>query len=429
MEAFVIEGGQVLQGEIEVHGAKNAALPILAATILVRGEMELVDVPDLLDVRVMIDILKALGVQVRREAHRLYVNTETLDTNIVPEHLMSQMRSSIFLLGPLVSRTGEAVLSYPGGCSIGQRPIDMHISSLRKMGVTIHEYGGTLVAEAHRLRGAHIVLDFPSVGTTENILMAAVFAEGRTIITNAAREPEIQDLARFLTSLGARIQGAGTHRIVIEGVARPAHVRLTHRVIPDRIEAGTFLAAGAMTGGDIFIRGVVLEHMEAVIEAFQQSGTYVSPDQAGLRVIGKRPILALHKVMTSPHPGFPTDMQAQLMAHLTLAQGTSIIVETVFDGRFRHVPELVKMGADIVVDYHTAVIRGVQHLEGARVKATDLRAGAALVLAGLVAHGTTMVLHPHHIDRGYEKLEVSLASLGARISRERVASTLQGERS
>ena len=426
MEAFVIEGGAVLGGKVQVHGAKNAVLPILAASLLVRGEIELVDVPDLLDVRVMIDILTALGIEVEREGHTLYVNTDPLETNIVPEHLMSQMRSSIFLLGPLVSRTGEAVLSYPGGCSIGNRPIDMHINSLRKMGVTIHEYGGTLVAEAARLRGAHIVLDFPSVGTTENILMAAAFAEGKTIITNAAREPEIQDLARFLTAIGARIQGAGTHRIMIEGVPRPTHVRVTHRVMPDRIVAGTFVAASAMTGGDILICGAALEHMEAVIEAFQKSGADISHDQGGLRVKGKRPIRALHKVMTSPHPGFPTDMQAQLMAHLALAEGTSVMVETVFDGRFRHVPELIKMGADIVVDYHTAVIRGVSRLSGARVKATDLRAGAALVLAGLAAHGTTTVMAPHHIDRGYEKLEESLAAIGARITRERVASTLHG---
>ncbi|MBE3596277.1 MAG: UDP-N-acetylglucosamine 1-carboxyvinyltransferase [Hydrogenibacillus sp.] len=416
MESFVIEGGARLSGAVGVHGAKNAALPIMAATLLTGGTYVLENVPDLLDIRTMIDILAALGVQVRRQGERLFIDTSTLSSNVVPELLMSQMRSSIFLMGPLVARTGEAVLGYPGGCAIGSRPIDLHIEGLQKLNVNIHEYGGTILCRAPKLKGSTIVLDYPSVGATENIMMAAVLAEGTTRIVNAAREPEIQDLERFLNAMGARVRGAGTHAIVIEGVGA-LHPVERYRIIPDRIVAGTYLAAAAMTEGDVWIENVIPEHLEAVIDVVHKTGARIDVYADRLHVKGVRPYRAVHKLSTSPHPGFPTDMQPQLVAYLTMAEGTSVVMETVFDGRFRHIPELVKMGANIVVDYHTVVIRGPARLVGARVKATDLRAGASLVMAGLAAEGMTIVDGAHHVDRGYSDLETALCGLGARIER------------
>ncbi|CAM3414512.1 UDP-N-acetylglucosamine 1-carboxyvinyltransferase [Hydrogenibacillus schlegelii] len=416
MESFVIEGGVRLSGTVRVHGAKNAALPILAATLLADGLFVLENVPDLLDIRSMEEILMALGVRVKREGEMLVVDARGLRSNVVPEALMSRMRSSIFLMGPLLARTGEAVLGYPGGCAIGTRPIDLHLEGLKKLGAVIHEYGGTILARAPRLEGTTIVLDYPSVGATENLMMAAALARGTTRIVNAAREPEIQELERFLNAMGARIRGAGTHAIVIEGVER-LHPPRPHRVIPDRIVAGTLLAAAAITEGRIVLEDVIPEHLEAVIDAFRKTGARIEVAPDRIAVEGVRPYRAIHRLSTSPHPGFPTDMQPQLLAYLTQAEGTSVLVETVFDGRFRHVPELVKMGADIVVDYHTAVIRGPRRLVGARVRATDLRAGAALVLAGLAAEGVTIVEGAVHIDRGYHRLEETFAALGARIVR------------
>lgn len=418
MDTLVIQGGRPLEGRVRVQGSKNAALPILAALVLADGEMVIDRVPRLLDISVMIQILQSLGVSAKEEGNRLILNTHFLSSNEIPEELMGQMRSSIFLMGPLLGRTGEVILSRPGGCDIGTRRIDLHIDGLRRLGVQFEEKSGNIYGKAKRLHGAKIVLDYPSVGATENIMMAAVHAKGVTRIINAAREPEVQDLQNFLNHMGARITGAGSNMIEIEGVdhLRPA----SYRVIPDRIVAGTLIAASAITGGRILLEEVVPDHLEAVIEAFRRTGTEIFGNENMLEIRGKKLLLPLEKVTTSPHPGFPTDMQPQMMAYLSLAQGTSIITETVFDGRFRHVEELLRMGANIYTDFHTAIIRGVKKLQGARVRATDLRAGAALVLAGLAAEGCTTVENVHHIDRGYEGIEEILRSMGADIQRKKI---------
>lgn len=417
MDTLVIEGRHPLEGKIRVHGSKNAALPILAATILAEGEQLIEDVPQLLDIQVMLEILTALGAKCQQVDNMVSINTAHLTTAKVPESLMGQMRSSIFLIGPLIARCGEAIVYRPGGCAIGSRRIDLHFDGLRKLGVEIEEREGIIYCRAHRLIGATVVLDYPSVGATENIMMAATKAIGTTRIINAAREPEIEDLQHFLNRMGAKVSGAGSNEIVIEGVERllPSN----HRVIPDRIVAGTIMAAAAITGGDIALCGIIPSHLEAISDVFARSGAEISYANDMLRIIGKNRPKAIDKITTSPHPGFPTDMQPQLMAYLTIAEGTSIITETVFDGRFRHVDELQRLGAQIYVDYHTAIIRGIPKLSGARVEATDLRAGAALILAGIAAEGRTVIEKAHHIDRGYEHVEKMFTKIGAKIERIR----------
>jgi UDP-N-acetylglucosamine 1-carboxyvinyltransferase len=415
LDTFSIRGGTPLYGELHIQGAKNAALPILAATVLAGGSYTLYDVPHLLDIEVMLKILNSLGVRCEHKNSTVHVDTSNLTSCFVPHDLMGQMRSSIFLMGPMLARCGEIILSRPGGCAIGERRINLHYKGLEALGATIIEEEGFIRCQAAQLKGNSIFLDYPSVGATENIMMAAVRAEGETIIYNAAREPEIIDLQNFLNQLGARIRGAGTDTIVISGTQYlyPAE----YRIIPDRIVAGTIILASAITRGEVTLSNVEPKHLISLLDLTGQSGVEIESTHDIMKVKTKRNYRAIDRIVTAPYPGFPTDMQAQMMAFLSLADGCSIMKETVFEGRFRHVTELNRLGADIQIDLNTAFIRGVSKLSGTTVEATDLRAGAALILAGLAAEGETKVTGAHHIDRGYDAIEHQLASLGAQITR------------
>ncbi|OPG16220.1 UDP-N-acetylglucosamine 1-carboxyvinyltransferase [Ferroacidibacillus organovorans] len=417
MERLVIEGGRRLAGSLRVHGSKNAALPILAAVTMADEETLIRDVPNLEDIHVMLDILRSVGAKVRYVDHQVYIDPTSIETTVIPDHLMSQMRSSIFLMGPLLARFGTVRISKPGGCSIGSRPIDFHLKGLEQLGAEVIDRHGYIECRANRLRGGAIFLDFPSVGATENLMMAACLAEGETVIGNAAREPEIRDLAAFLTTLGARISGAGDDTIVIEGVRRLHGGQFD--VSPDRIVTGTLLIAGAVTGGHVVLTNVRPSDSTAVIMKLREAGVQISASRDILEVRESSELRAIDRVQTAPFPGFPTDLQAPLMALLSMAKGTSIVSETVFEDRFRHVPELLRMGASIKVDLRTAFVRGVKELSGAPVSATDLRAGAALVVAGLAASGSTVIDRVFHIDRGYESIELQLRALGAEIIRVR----------
>ena len=417
MERLIIEGGRPLEGSVEVHGAKNAALPLLAGTVLSAGDCVFDGVPQLVDVAVMLEILEQLGAQVRREGGTLTIAGGNVDRGEVSEGLVRRMRSSIFLMGPLLARLGRVVLSYPGGCAIGPRPIDLHLAGLAAMGARIHEDHGYIHARADRLMGADIHLDFPSVGATENLMMAASLARGTTWIRNAAREPELVDLANFLNAMGARVQGAGSDCVRVEGVRELGGVR--HRPIPDRIEAGTLLAAAAITGGEVCLHRVRPEHLTAVTAKLRKIGAAVEEAGDGMRLRGPvRPRAT--NLRTLPYPGFPTDLQPQMVALLSLAEGTSLITENIFENRFGHVEELRRMGAQLTTEGRSLTAQGVERLSGARVVATDLRSGAALVLAGLAAQGRTVVEGVDHVDRGYQALEETLVRLGARIRRERL---------
>lgn len=415
MEKLVIEGGRPLQGAVRIEGAKNAALPILAASILAEGPVTIDNVPDLLDIHVMLDILRSLGAEASLTGRLARVDAANVSVAEIPETLMSKMRSSIFLMGPLLARFGEVTIYQPGGCAIGERKIDLHLNGLKALGAAVTEIENKVVCVAKRLKGADIVLDFPSVGATENLMMAAVTAEGITTITNAAREPEIADLQLFLNRMGAKIIGAGTDTITIEGVKRLSTCE--HRVIPDRIVTGTLMVASAATRGSVTLEGVVPGHLTSVIHALRRAGVQIAIDDDIMNVIGVGRPRAVERIVTSPYPSFPTDLQAQMMVLLSLADGLSVMKETVFEGRFKHVNELSVMGADIRVDLNSAFIRGVPRLYGATVEATDLRAGAALVIAGLAATGQTVIEQIHHIDRGYESIETTFRRLGARIER------------
>lgn len=417
MERLVIDGGERLSGSIRVHGSKNAALPVLAAVTMVDGESVLQDVPGLDDVQVMLDILRSLGATVSQSGRTVTVAADGIETTDVPEHLMRQMRSSIFLLGPLLTRFGSVRVSKPGGCTIGTRPIDQHLKGLALLGAEIVESHGYIECKATRLRGTTVFLDLPSVGATENLMMAACLAEGETVIGNAAREPEIRDLAAFLNQCGARIEGAGEDTICIQGVSR-LQAR-EHQIAPDRVVAGTLLLAGAITRGHVQLTNVRPADLTAVITKLRETGVQVTVSRDILEVKHKGALVAVDRLQTAPFPGFPTDLQAPFMALLTLAQGTSVVSETIFEDRFKHVSELQRMGASIKVDLRTAFVRGVKELSGAAVEATDLRAGAALVLAGLAAQGPTVIDRIYHIDRGYEAIENQLRDLGARIVRTR----------
>lgn len=417
MERLVIEGGERLTGSLRVHGSKNTALPILAAVVMADGETVLHDVPNLDDIHVMLDILRSLGARVTYDNGNVTVDPRTIHTTDVPEHLMRLMRSSIFLMGPLLSRFGSVRVSKPGGCSIGSRPIDFHLKGLELLGAEISDRHGYIECQADRLRGATIFLDYPSVGATENLMMAAALADGETVIGNAAREPEIRNLAEFLVKLGARIRGVGEDTITIEGV--PRLTSCDFAVSPDRVVAGTLMLAAAVTGGAVQLRNVRTADLTAVITKLRETGVQVMTAHDILDVKRTGALRSVDRIQTAPFPGFPTDLQAPFMSLLTLANGISVISETVFEDRFQHVSELQRMGAAIKVDLRSAFVRGVKELSGAVVEATDLRAGAALVLAGLAAEGTTVVERIHHIDRGYEALERQLQVLGARISRVR----------
>ncbi|MDR6224796.1 UDP-N-acetylglucosamine 1-carboxyvinyltransferase [Desmospora profundinema] len=415
MEQFVIKGGKPLYGTVRVQGAKNSALPILAATLLVEGIHEIRDVPHLSDIAVMNEILKSLGVKMRWDGNTVKLETSTLKSSRIPEILMRQMRSSIFLMGPLLSRLGEVSITRPGGCAIGARPIDLHLQGLEALGGMVEDDGESIRCTASQLKGAHIRLALPSVGATENIMMAAVCADGETTIRNAAREPEILDLQRFLNRMGADVRGAGTETITIRGVKRLHSV--SYEVIPDRIVAGTLAIAAAVTGGEVLLTHVMPDHMTSTIELLKKTGAQLKSEGDALWVRGGGRLSAVGGVVTQPYPGFPTDMQPQVMALLSVTEGKSTIQEGIFDGRFKHVHELIRMGARLTVRNNRVEIEGVPHLRGAVVEATDLRAGAALVIAGLAAKGTTHVRGLAHIDRGYERLEQTLFQLGGQIQR------------
>ncbi len=415
MDKIVIKGGARLRGEVRVSGAKNAALPILASSLLATARSTYRNVPELGDVRTMKRLLGDLGAVVEGGGVT-HVDTSHITKLEAPYELVKTMRASALVLGPLVARHGEARVSLPGGCAIGARPIDQHLKGLAAMGARVELEHGVVRARARRLRGATIVFDVITVTGTENLMMAAVLAKGRTSLENAACEPEVEELARVLNKMGARVQGAGTPVINIEGVDEVHPV--DHAIIPDRIEAGTLMVAAALTRGNVLIRDVQTEHLEAVMAKLRAAGVELSVEENGVRVRGHDDIKPAD-IATRPHPGFPTDMQAQFMVLMTRAKGQSVLTENIFENRYMHVPELGRMGADIVIEGRTAVVRGPTKLKGAKVMATDLRASACLVLAGLIAEGTTEVSRVYHLDRGYERLDRKLRALGANIRRAR----------
>ncbi|WP_434577997.1 UDP-N-acetylglucosamine 1-carboxyvinyltransferase [Thermoanaerobacterium thermosaccharolyticum] len=410
---IIVENSPALRGTVKISGAKNSVLPIIAASLLSYGEVFIDDVPELKDVNVMIELIKFLGAHCTFKNGKLKINVDIKDVE-APYELVKKMRASFLVMGPILAKLGHAKISLPGGCAIGIRPIDLHLKGFQTLGAQIDIGHGYVEARAKRLVGKKVYLDFPSVGATENIMMAAVFADGITTIENAAEEPEVVDLANFLNKMGANIKGAGTDTIRIEGVKELKGTE--HTVIPDRIEAGTYMVAAAMTGGDVLIENVIVDHIKPIIAKLTECGIDVFEEGTGVRVKGMRNYKAVD-VKTLPYPGFPTDMQAQMMAMMAGAKGTSVIIETVFENRFMHVDELKRMGADIKIEGRTAVVTGIDHLSGAEVKATDLRAGAALILAGLIAEGKTIINDVHHIDRGYVNIEEKLKNLGAIIYR------------
>lgn len=416
MEKLVIHGGKPLMGTVRVSGAKNAVLPIIVASMLGTTKSTLTEIPKLDDVHTVCDVIESLGVHIENpQKGVLEIDASNLSSTSAPYDLVRRMRASFLVMGPLLARKGRAKISLPGGCSIGARPIDLHLKAFEAMGAVINLENGDIEATVpNGLKGAQIYLDFPSVGATENILMAASLAEGKTVLENAAEEPEIVDLATYLNSMGANIRGAGTNVIRIEGVKELRGA--AHSVIPDRIEAGTFMIGAAMSGGDVFVENALSEHLKPVVAKLKEVGAEVIEDIDGIRVIGHLPMRPAD-VKTLPYPGFPTDMQAQFMALATICQGTSVITETVFENRFMHVDEFKRMGAKIRIEGRSAIVEGVPKLKGAAVNATDLRAGAALVLAGLVAEGETEVGYLYHIDRGYDNLVLKLQRLGADIVR------------
>ncbi|MCX8117816.1 MAG: UDP-N-acetylglucosamine 1-carboxyvinyltransferase [Desulfobacterota bacterium] len=414
MDKIVIQGGERLIGEVEISGSKNASLPIFAATLLTEGESRLYNVPKLRDIVTIGKVLQNLGVKVIEEDGVYRVDATEITNDEAPYDLVKTMRASILVLGPLLARRRKARVSLPGGCAIGARPINLHLMGLEAMGAKIDLRRGYVEAEADRLRGATITFDTVTVTGTENLMMAATLAEGKTVLRNAAMEPEVVDLAHFLRKMGAKIEGAGTAVIEIEGVEglHPAE----HTVISDRIEAGTLMVAAGLTRGHIKLLRCPIHHMEIVVHKLRETGMEIEPEADGVRVVGTRRIRSAD-IKTQPYPGFPTDMQAQFMSLMSLARGLSVITETIFENRFIHVNELQRMGADIRIHGNTAIIQGVERLSGAQVMATDLRASASLVLAGLAADGTTEISRVYHLDRGYEGLDRKLAKLGANIRR------------
>jgi UDP-N-acetylglucosamine 1-carboxyvinyltransferase len=419
LEKLVVEGGRPLSGTVNIHGSKNAALPILAASIMVEGVHVIENVPDLSDIKVMLKILDQLGCRTEHKDEKVIVDTTSVHTHHIPEDLMRQMRSSIFLMGPLLARFSQVQVYQPGGCAIGERKIDLHLRGLEALGARIEESTNKIVCKAEKLTGTEIALDFPSVGATENIMMAATMAEGITTIYNAAREPEIQDLQNYLNAMGAKIIGAGTDTITIKGVSNLTPC--TYRVIPDRIVAGTLMIAAAVTKGNVTLQNVNPAHLTSVIHVLKRAGVQITANDDIINVSCAGRPKAIDRIVTSPYPAFPTDLQSPMMVLLSLTKGVSLIKETVFEGRFKHVDELSRMGADIRVDLNTAFIRGVPRLYGATVEATDLRAGAALVIAGLAATGRTVIEQVHHIDRGYDQIEKIFQQLGAKIERISIA--------
>jgi len=414
VDKLIIKGGKKLTGDVSVSGSKNASLPIFIATILAPGENEISNVPFLRDINTTIKVLETLGAKIEGNGNVVRIDTSAVANHEATYDLVKTMRASVLVLGPLLARLGRARVSLPGGCAIGARPINLHLKGLTAMGAEINLTHGYVEAKAKRLKGARINFDIATVGGTEHLMMAAATAKGETILENAAREPEIVDLAAFLTTMGARIEGAGTDTIRIEGVEGLAPA--SHRVIPDRIEAGTFMIAAAITGGDVRIHGMKLEHLDALVFKLQDAGVEITNKDNVVRVKGPRRLKSVN-IKTRPYPGFPTDMQAQFMTLMCLADGASVIAENIFENRFMHVSELLRFGADITVEGNSATVKGVKKLSGAPVMATDLRASASLILAGLAADNTTEVSRIYHLDRGYEMIEKKLAGLGADIQR------------
>lgn len=422
MDTIVITGGNRLRGEVRISGAKNAALPVLASTILGGGECVITNVPRVVDVLTMGKLLSIFGAKVSHEGNRAVIKADVIDSTEAPYDLVKTMRASVLALGPLVARWGKAKVSLPGGCAIGSRPVNLHLAGLAKLGADISIEHGYITATARRLRGARIYCDTPTVTGTENLIMAASLAEGTTVLENAAKEPEINDLVDFLIKRGARIEGAGTDVITIEGVRELQGG--DHEVIPDRIEAGTYLAAGAMTGGDVTITHCRPAHLEAVLMKLREAGADVQTEIERVRITAPGRLRGTD-LRTLPYPGFPTDMQAQMVALMTLAEGTSVVTETVFESRFMHVEELRRMGASIRVEGNRLIVTGRSSLTGAPVMASDLRASAGLILAGLAAEGVTEVQRVYHLDRGYERLEEKLRALGATIERRKSAGVVR----
>jgi UDP-N-acetylglucosamine 1-carboxyvinyltransferase len=414
MEKLIIEGGNRLVGQVAVSGSKNAALPLLAASLLVEGRNTLRNVPDLMDIRTISKLLQQMGVRIEGASGEIHLNAAPIQSFEAPYDLVKTMRASVLVLGPLVAKWKRARVSLPGGCSIGARPINLHLKGLQALGAKVELKHGYVEAVADRLQGAEIYFDISTVTGTENIMMAAVLAKGRTVLENAASEPEVVDLANFLKKMGAKIEGAGTDLVTIDGVTELHPV--DYSIPPDRIEAGTLMVAAGITQGNVRLLGCDLTQMEAVVAKLREAGVEIIPDTNGVKIVGPANIRAVD-AKTLPYPGFPTDMQAQIMALMCLANGLSVITETIFENRFMHVSELRRMGADIRVEGKSAIIRGVANLTGAPVMATDLRASASLVLAGLAADGTTEVSRIYHLDRGYERLDEKLTRLGARIKR------------
>ncbi len=414
MDKLAIDGGVALEGEVHVSGAKNAALPILCAALLTPEPLTLSNVPELKDVRTMRALLSQMGVTAEGGAGALTVSAARVDWPLAPYEMVKTMRASILALGPLLARCGEARVSLPGGCAIGLRPVDQHIKGLQAMGATIDLDHGYIDAKAKRLAGTRFVFDLVTVTGTENLMMAATLADGTTVLENAAREPEVVDLADCLNAMGARVAGAGTDRITIQGVSSLHGA--AHAVMPDRIETGTFLAAAVATGGNVALRGTRPDTLGAVLEKLEEAGGTIKVDGDVIRVSRSVPLAAI-TLRTAPYPAFPTDMQAQMMAVMTIAGGVSVITETIFENRMMHVQELKRLGADIEVEGNTAIVKGVARLTGATVMATDLRASACLVIAGLLAEGQTIIDRIYHLDRGYERIEDKLCSLNARIRR------------
>lgn len=419
MDKIIVEGGKTrLQGEVKIEGAKNAVLPLLAATILAKeGKTVLNNVPILSDVYTMNNVVHGLDIDVDFEeaANRVTVDATGWILDAAPYEYVSQMRASIVVLGPILARCGHAKVSMPGGCTIGSRPIDLHLKGLEAMGAQIRQAGGDITAVAEKLQGAHIYLDFPSVGATQNLMMAATLAQGRTVIENAAREPEIVDLALLLNKMGAKVKGAGTETLTIDGVDKMHGAE--HDVVQDRIEAGTFMVAAAMTSGDVLIKDAVWEHNRPLISKLKEMGVQVTDEADGVRVQSDVTKLKPVTIKTMPHPGFPTDMQAQMTALMAVVKGESTMIETVFENRFQHLEEMRRMGLHSEIMRDTAIIHGGESLQGAQVMSTDLRASAALILTGMVAEGTTTVGKLTHLDRGYYQFHEKLAALGAKIRR------------
>jgi len=413
VDKIVIQGGKPLHGNVQISGAKNAALPVLTAALLTKGTCTFSNIPDLVDIKTTYKLLRNMGVEIEGGS-TVQINAEKITASVAPYDLVKTMRASILVLGPLVARMGQARVSLPGGCAIGARPVNLHIKALQDMGATVELHGGYIEAKADRLKGADIYFDLPTVTGTENIMMAATLADGTTVLNNAAKEPEIVNLADVLKGMGARISGAGTDVITITGV--PALSGTEASIIPDRIEAGTFMIAAGMTRGDINVLGCNPQHLEALINKLRDTGMKIKPIDGGLNVAAGGKIHSVD-VKTLPHPGFPTDLQAQIMAYMSVGSGLSVITETVFENRFMHVSELMRMGADIVIQGGSAIVRGVPALYGAQTMATDLRASASLILAALVAQGTTEISRVYHIDRGYENIEKKFSALGADIQR------------